>query len=329
LSARLRWGILGTGWIAAEFARDLDLHGFDLTAVGSRTLSAAEAFASTHGIPTAHESYQALVNDPSVDVVYISTPHSLHRENSLLALNAGKHVLVEKAFALNANEARQILDAAASRGLVALEAMWMRWLPHMVRIREIIAEGSIGEVRTIIGGHDQSLPTDPAHRLNDPELGGGALLDLGIYPISLASDILGTPTSINAISSPVWATGVDRQTAVLLGYAGGQQSLLHAALDQSGPNTASLIGTEGRIDIDGPAWGPASFTVYDATGTETLRFDTPVSGRGMQFEAWELERLVAAGPHAESALPPDETISIMETLDAIRSQIGLTYPSER
>ena len=325
----LRWGILGTGWIATRFAQDLVQHGFDLTAIGSRSQESADAFAAVHGVPTAHASYRDLVEDPSVDVVYISSPHSFHREHALLALEAGKHVLVEKAFTLNAREAVEVFDAAATRGLVALEAMWMRWLPHMVRLREVIAAGSIGDVRTIIAGHEQALPADPAHRLNDPDLGGGALLDLGIYPVSLASDLLGTPTSISAISSRVELTGVDRQTAIVLGFADGQQAMLHAALDTLGANNASILGTRGRIDIDGPAWEPASFTVYDGAGEVTLRFAEPVTGRGMQFEARELERLVGAGSHARSALPPSETIAIMRTLDAIRAQIGLVYPSEQ
>jgi predicted dehydrogenase len=321
----LSWGILGTGWIANQFATDLVANGFRIAAVGSRSQDSADAFAATHGIPNAHASYEALVADPTVDAIYVSTPHPFHAENAILVLGGGKHVLVEKPFTMDAAEARQVVDLAESRGLVALEAMWTRWLPHMVRLREIIAAGTLGEVRTVIADHNQKLPTDPKHRINAPELGGGALLDLGIYPVSFAWDILGEPASVAAISSPT-ATGVDRQTAILLGYAGGQQAVLHTALDTLGPNTAAVLGTEGRIEIDSVWYTPTTFTVYDAANTVIERFEQPVASRGMQYQAWALERLVAEGVLAGAELPPAETVSIMATLDTVREQIGLVYP---
>ena len=226
----IRWGILGTGWIAEQFVADIVASGITVTAVGSRTQQSADEFAARFGIANAHGSYEALVADPDVDVVYVATPHPMHAENATLVLNAGKHALVEKPFTLNAAEARQVVDLAASKNLVVLEAMWTRWLPHVLRLREILAAGTIGDVRTVIADHNQKLPSDPKHRINAPELGGGALLDLGIYPVSFAWDVLGEPQSIAAISSPT-ATGVDRQTAILLGYADGQQAVLHTALD--------------------------------------------------------------------------------------------------
>ena len=197
-AGQLRWGILGTGFIAGLQTQDLQEHGFTVQAVGSRSLESASAFAEQYGVATAHGSYESLVADPSVDVVYIATPHPFHHGNALLALNAGKHVLVEKAFTMNAREAQEVFDLAAAKGLVALEAMWSRFLPHMIRLREIIANGTIGEVRKVIASHNQNLPKDPAHRLNDPALGGGALLDLGVYPVSFAIDILGSPETIRA-----------------------------------------------------------------------------------------------------------------------------------
>jgi predicted dehydrogenase len=324
----LRWGILGTGWIASQFTRDLVETGHSVAAVGSRTQASADEFAARFGIPTAHGSYEALAADPDVDAIYISTPHPFHYENALLVLGAGKHALVEKAFTVNAREARQIVEFAKTRKLVVLEAMWTRWLPHMVRIREIIAAGTLGDVRTVLADHTQLLPSDPKHRILDPVLGGGALLDLGIYPVSFAWDIFGKPNSITAISTPVKSKGVDGQTAILLGYPEGQQAVLSMALDAAGPNRAAVIGTLGRIEIDRVWYSPTTFTLYAADGTELERFDHPVESRGMQFEADALERLVASGSIAGSELPPDETVAIMETLDEVRRQIGLVYPSE-
>jgi len=319
--------VLGTGWIASEMTADLGVLGSPVTAVGSRSQKTADAFASRFGIPNAYPTYQQLVDDPEVDVVYVATPHPSHAADARLALEAGKHVLVEKSFTVNAAEAREIVDLAADRGLVILEAMWTRWLPHMVRIRELIASGALGDVRTVIADHNQSLPTDPTHRIQNPDLGGGALLDLGIYPISLAWDVFGAPTTIHAISSPT-ATGVDRQTAVLFGYADGQQAISHFALDTTGPNAAVILGTEARIEID-PVWyTPTTFRLIDSQNRVLEEFDGRGEGRGMQFQAAALEELVAAGRIAGDVLPPSESVAIMESLDEVRAQIGLRYPGE-
>ena len=329
VAGSLRWGILGTGWIASEFTQDLLATGMTIAAVGSRSQDSADAFAKRFGIATAHSSYEALAADPDVDAIYISTPHPFHYENAKLVLNSGKHALVEKAFTLNAAEAREIVALAADRGLVILEAMWTRWLPHMARIREIIAAGTLGEVRTIIADHNQRLSSDPEHRILNPDLGGGALLDLGIYPVSFAWDIFGKPSSVTAVSTPTASTGVDRQTAIILGYPDGQQAVLQTALDTAGPNTAAVIGTLGRIEIDSVWYTPTSFTVFDQQGEVVELFDEEVVSRGMQFEAQALEQIVASGALVGDELPPAETVAIMETLDDIRSQIGLVYPAEQ
>ena len=329
MSENLRWGILGTGGIAEAQTKDLKVLGSPVTAVGSRTQERADVFAAKHDIPHAHGSYEALVADPDVDVIYVATPHPMHAEDAILALNAGKHVLVEKVFTVNAAEARSVVDLAHERGLVALEAMWTRWLPHMVRIREIIAAGTLGDVRTLIADHTQKLPADPAHRIQNPDLGGGALLDLGIYPVSFAWDLFGAPTSVQAHSSPTPVTGVDRQTAMILGYADGQQALLQCALDTAGPNRAVILGTEARIEIDGVWYTPTDFRVVAPDGTVLESYESRVEGRGMQFQAAELEALVAAGALDSEVLPAEQTVAIVETLDEVRRQIGLSYPSER
>ena len=227
---QIRWGILGTGFIAGLQTQDLAENGFTVQAVGSRNAESSKAFSEKFAIPTAHASYEALVADPDVDVIYIASPHTYHHAHALLALNAGKHVLVEKPFTINAREAKEIFALAEAKGLVALEAMWSRFLPHMIRLREIIQDGTLGEIRKVTASHNQDLPKDPAHRLNDPALGGGALLDLGVYPVSFAIDVLGAPETIRA-SASMTATGVDRQTAAIFEYAQGQQALVDCALD--------------------------------------------------------------------------------------------------
>jgi len=327
VSEKLRWGIIGTGLIADLFVTDLLANDFTVTAVGSRSQASADEFAARFGIANAHPTYEALVADPEVDVVYVATPHPMHVDNATLALNAGKHVLIEKPFTLNAKDAAAIVALAEEKKLVVLEAMWARFLPHMVRLREIIAAGTLGDVRTVIADHNQNLPKDPSHRLQNPDLGGGALLDLGIYPISFAWDVLGAPTSIYATAAKT-PTGVDRQTAVIFGYADGQQALVHTALDTAGPTTASVIGTDGWIAIEGTFYAPTNFTVYNAQNEIVERYESEVSNRGMQFQAAELERIVASGALAGDILPPSETVAIMASLDEIRSQIGLVYPGE-
>ena len=323
----IRWGILATGWIASEFTKDLVLTGHAVQAVGSRNLESAQTFADRFGIPTAHGSYEELAADPDVDIVYVSTPHAFHAENAILMLNAGKHVLVEKPFTLNAAQAREIVDLAASKGLLVLEAMWTRFLPHVVRIREIITEGTLGELRQFDADHRQKAPTDPRHRMNALDLGGGALLDLGIYPISFAAHLFGTPESVLA-SARFQEGGADSQVATIFRYADGQLATSISALDTLGPNVASIVGTEGRIDIDSVWYSPTTFRVLNSTGDVVESYDQPVEGRGMQFQADEAERLIRAGELASPILSPEESVSIMATMDEIRRQIGLVYPGE-
>jgi len=327
MTDRLRWGILATGGIAHSFTNDLKLNGFTVQAVGSRSQAGADAFAAEFDIPNAHGSYEALVNDPEVDVIYVSTPHPVHAENARLVLEAGKHVLVEKPFTLNAAEAREIADLAAEKGLLALEAMWTRYLPHMVRIREIIAAGTLGEVRSLIADHTQKLSDDPAHRINALELGGGALLDLGIYPVSFSWDLFGEPSTIQSTAT-FKETGADAQIAAVFGYDGGRIATTVSASDTRGPNVATVLGTEARIDIDAVWYTPTTFRVVSHDDTVLESYESEVVGRGMHFQAEAVERLVAAGTLGGDLLTIDETVAIMGTLDAIREQIGLRYPGE-
>ena len=327
MTERLRWGILATGGIAHAFTNDLKLNGFAVQAVGSRSRESAQAFAEKFDIPNVHASYEALAGDPEVDVVYVSTPHPMHAAGARLMIEAGKHVLVEKPFTVNAREAREIADLAAERGVLVLEAMWTRYLPHMVRIREIIAEGTLGDVRSLIADHTQKLPDDPAHRINALELGGGALLDLGIYPISFAWDLFGAPLTIQATAT-FKGTGADAQIATIFGYEGAQVASTLSASDTLGPNTAFVLGTEARIEIDRIWYSPTTFRVVGADGSVLEEYRSEVTGRGMHFQAEAVERLVAAGELRGDVLTIDESVAIMGTLDAIREQIGLRYPGE-
>jgi predicted dehydrogenase len=323
----VRWGILATGGIARVFARDLVMHGHRVTAVGSRSLESARDFAAEFDVPNVHGTYQDLLADPEVDAVYVATPHTFHAMNARAALEHGKHVLVEKAFTINADEARSVVELARERGLVVLEAMWTRFLPHMAFVRRAIAEGRIGEVRSLHAEHGQRLPTDPAHRLNAPELGGGALLDLGVYPLSFAHDLLGPPTEVIATGT-LGTTGVDLSVATILRHAGDRLSTTYSSMETLSRNTAQVLGSEGRIEIGSVWYTPAPVAVYDGEGRLVDSFEQPVSGRGMQYQATEVERLIGAGETVSPRLTPDDSIAIMATMDQVRAAIGVRYPGE-
>jgi predicted dehydrogenase len=326
-SSALRWGILGPGGIARAFASDLRTAGLDIVAVGSRSAESADAFAAEFDVAHAHGSYEALVSDPDVDIVYIATPHPFHAEQAILALEHGKHVLVEKPFTLTGPEAEAVRDVAEGRGLLAMEAMWTRYLPHMARIREVVSSGALGEIRALMADHTQLISSDPAHRLNALELGGGALLDLGIYPISFAWDILGEPLAITA-SARLGDTGADTEVATVMSHVSGALSTSLSASRAAGPNTAHIIGTDARIDIDRVWYNATSFRVVAADGTVLEEYTTGVEGRGMQYQALAAEQYLAEDRTDSVLLPIDETVAIMNTLDEIRQLIGVTYPGE-
>ena len=314
----LRWGILGTGGIAQTFADDLRLTDSGVVAaVGSRRQETADRFAEKFGIEARHPSYESLVADPTIDVIYVATPHPSHRENAILALRAGKPVLVEKPFAMNAAEAAEIVAVAREEKLFAMEAMWTRFLPHVARIREWLAAGALGEIVTVSADHGQWFAEDPGFRLFAPELGGGALLDLGIYPVSFASMVLGAPDRIAAVVDPAF-TGVDAQTSMVLGYASGAQAVLTCTLRAKSPTRASIVGTEARIEIDGDFYTPTGVTLLPRDG-EPTRVDSTHEGHGLRHEADEVARRLAAGDLESPLMGLDETIAIMETMDAIQA----------
>jgi predicted dehydrogenase len=324
-SAPIRWGLLAAGGIARVFAKDLRrLPGCEIVAVGSRSQTTADAFADELGIPRRHASYAALAADPDVDALYVSPPHPWHREATLLGIAHGKAVLCEKPFAMDRAEAQDMVDAARSAGTFLMEAMWTRFLPHVRRIQEILAAGTLGELVYLTAEHGQWFSRDAAHRLFAPALGGGALLDLGIYPVSFAHLVFGPPASITAVSTPAF-TGVDATTSVVLRYPSGAHAVLTTTLAAKSNNPAVIYGTEARLEIDGWFYTPTSFRVVSRSEEVLETFTTPPGGRGMEFEAQEVHRCLRHGLTESPLLPLDETVQIMGVLDEIRAQIGLDY----
>lgn len=317
----LRWGILGTGGIARTFAADLALtDSGDVVAVGSRRQATADAFGDDFGVPHRHGSYADLVADRDVDVVYVATPHPMHHDDAILALRASKPVLVEKPFTMNAAEARDVVRVAREQGLFAMEAMWTRFLPHVRRIREWLASGVLGEIVTVTADHGQWFAEDPDFRLFAPALGGGALLDLGVYPVSFASMVLGPPARIDALGDPAF-TGVDAQTSMLFGYHSGAHAVLTCTLRAKSPTRASIVGTDARIEVDGDFYAPTAVSLITRNGDVT-RIDLARVGRGLRHQADEVARLLADGATESPLLPLDETVSIMATMDTVLAKLG-------
>ena len=270
----IRWGILGAGGIAAVFASAVNSQTrAQLVAVGSRNRDRAERFATAQGIPTVHVGYRALVEDERVDAVYIATPHSEHREHALLAIAAGKHVLVEKAFTRNAAEAEEVFAAARAAGVFVMEAMWTRFLPHVDALHQVINAGEIGEIINISADHGQFFAFNPKSRLFDPNLAGGALLDLGVYPVSFAHDFLGVPDSIHAVGQ-LTETGVDGQISMTFTYGERTQATLMTTLWAKSPTTVEITGTDGRISVAGDFYGTTSFRVQRLDG-RVWTFESP------------------------------------------------------
>ena len=322
----IRWGILSTGHIAQSFVLDLQrLPDHAVVAVGSRSLASANAFADRFNIAHRFGSYFELVNDPDVDAIYVATPHPMHHENTLMALDASKPVLCEKVFAMNKAQASEMVAKAREKQLLLMEAMWTRSLPHIRRVREIVAAGTIGKVISIQADHGQWFAEDPAFRLFAPELGGGALLDLGIYPVSFAHMILGSPSQITARATKAF-TGVDEQTSVILDYSSGAQAILTTTLAAATPNRAVIVGTEGRIEIDRTFYAPSTFRVISRTGEIVDGWEKRYLGGGLREQAAEFARCLRAGELESPTITLDETVAIMGVMDEIRKQIGLTYP---
>ncbi|MEV5706140.1 Gfo/Idh/MocA family oxidoreductase [Actinoallomurus sp. NPDC052274] len=324
----LNWGVIAPGGIAASFAQALHTHTEQrVVAVGSRDAQRARAFAAEFGVPASYGSYAELLDDRRVDIVYVASPHSAHFSLAMQAIAAGRHVLVEKAFTRNAHEAEQLIEAARERGVFLMEAMWTRFLPHTDVVRQALASGLLGEVQTVTADHGQFMVPDAAHRLYAPELAGGALLDLGVYPVSFASMVLGPFASITAVGTKAF-TGVDGQASVVVTNEAGAHGVLNTTLFARTPTTASISGTLARLEIEGAFYAPSTVRLISR---EHGLLDTFVPAQregGLCYEAAEAARCVAAGRLESELMPLAETLRIMRALDEIRRDLDVVFPGE-
>lgn len=328
MNEQIRWGILGTGRIAQNFAMGLrDARGAVATGVGSRTKAAADRFGDELGIQHRYATYEELCASREVDVIYVATPHPWHASCTLMALEHGKHVLCEKPFAVNLREAESMVAMARSKGLFLMEAMWTRFFPVMAQVRAWVAGGAIGDVRMVSADFGFRTDADETSRLLNPALAGGSLLDVGIYPVSFASMVLGRqPTSI-ASSVTLSPQGVDEQCAIAFKYGNGELAILSSAVRTDTALEARIMGSEGMIYVHPPFYKPAKAT-SSRPDSEDEGIEIPVLGNGMNYEAEAVGDDIRAGRTENALMPLDESLAIMGTLDAIRKQWGMKYPME-
>jgi predicted dehydrogenase len=321
----IRWGILSTGHVARKFVADLRLlSDADVVAVGSRTQEAAERFAAEFAIPHAHGSWEGLVTDPQVDVVYVAGPISTHHAATLTCVEAGKGVLTEKPFALDLAQARAMAGAARAAGVFLMEAMWTRLFPVTREAVRLVAAGAVGDIVAVHADFGIAGHFGPGHRLRAPALGGGSLLDLGVYPVTWAHLFLGPPSTViaHARLSP---EGIDTSTSMILGYPKGAIAALGCSILGDSPRTASVTGTEARLEIPRSFLRPAEFTLH-RIGHAPERVQLPYEGWGYHFEAAEVHRCLRAGRTESPLAPLADTLAVMATLDAVRHRIGVHYP---
>ncbi len=320
----LRWGIAGPGRIADKVAGDFAyVEGAELAAVGSRSHERAEAFARRHGAVRAHGSYRALLDDPEVDVVYICTPHAQHRDLAVAALRAGKAVLVEKAFTVTVAGAEEVIATARETRTFAMEAMWTRFQPVLVRMRQLLDAGEIGEVRTVEADLGVVHEFDPTDRLFDPALGGGALLDLGVYVVSFAQWVLGAPERVVA-HGRLGRSGVEEDAALLLAYPDGVTALLTTSLHTPMPGSARILGTTGWIDVL-PRFHHPSRIVVHRSGQTAEEITAGPTGGGYSHELREVTRCVRAGRIESPAMSLADTLAVQRILEEAGTQLGLTW----
>ena len=322
----IRWGIMGTGRIANKFAQDIAFaHNARAVAVGSRRLETAQAFGRRHSIGTVHGSYEALVADPTVDAIYVGTPHPWHCEHTLLALGAGKHVVCEKSFAMNAREAARMVHAAREKKRFLMEGMWTRFLPAIGKLRELVSSGIIGTLHVLQVDLGVLAPFDPNNRLYDKVVGGGALLDLGIYPISFAFMLFGTPIRTTGYAQ-LGRTDVDEQHAILMDYGQGRHAQLTGTFLADAPGVANLLGSTGRIIVQPRFHHPHALTVV--TGGHREEIAASFTGGGFQFQITHASERIAQGALESEIMPLDETLAIMQCMDDLRAQWGLRYVAD-
>lgn len=322
----LRWGVLGTGWIAEQFVRSVKAHTRqDIAAVGSRSQAGADAFAATWGIAAAHGSYDAFVADDSLDVIYVATPHNFHHAHALLALRAGRNVLVEKPMALDHDQAADIVATARERGLFLAEALWTWFLPKFDVLEQVFASGVLGEIKSVHTEYGEYFTRD--HRIFDPTLAGGPLLDLGTYPVSLLTRLLGVPERMVGLKQDD-PGGVHGQISVILADARGNQGTMSTTLYGLTPTNAAIVGSDATIRFGSEFNLPGPFELISADGSARLRHDEPVGRHfeGLFFEAAEVARAIADGRTETEKRPLDATLATMKTLDIIRRGLNIEFP---
>jgi len=326
MTTKTRWGILAPGNISRKFATGLAaLNNAEIFAVGARSQESAEKFASQFNVARQYVGYEKLVADPDVDAIYVSSPHPFHMEHALLCIDHGKPVLCEKPFAINAEQAKIVINRAREKGVFVMEAMWSRYIPLMAEVRRMVNAGEIGEIRMISSDFGFRTSFNPQGRLFDPALGGGGLLDVGIYPLSFASMLLGKPNRIASMAE-IGETGIDEQAAAILGYPSGAMSLISTGVRTQTPGETTIMGSDGRIRIHAPCWIPDKMTI--TRGSESTEIEIPYEGNGYNYEAAEVARCLADGKLESDLMPHAETIELMETMDEIRAQWGMKYPME-
>lgn len=322
-SARpLRWGILGPGWISRNFVASLQANTVqEVTAIGSRSRENAEGFARDFGIAAAHASYAALVEDPGVDIVYVATPHNFHVEHALLAMEAGKHVLIEKPIALNSPDLERLYQAADAAGVMCQEAFWSFFLPKFDIIRQLVDDGALGQIVTVLADHGEWLPPD--HRIHDPALAGGSLHDLGVYAFALSAWLVGQPETVRA-TGRMTSTGVMGDVAVALRSAGGAVSSLATTMLSTTPCRATIAGSEATLTTDDGFFFPGGFSVTHHLSGRTLRFEEPELRHGALFwEAAEVARRIHDGSFLAPAWTREHSRATTATLESVNRELGI------
>ncbi|KND41531.1 MULTISPECIES: Gfo/Idh/MocA family protein [Streptomyces] len=321
----LRWGVMGTGWIAERFVGSVRRHTRQVfTAVASRDASRAKGFADRHGVPRAYGSYEELAASADVDVVYVATEHTAHLGCARISLTAGKHTLVEKPLALDATQAAEIARLATERGLFCAEALWTFFLPRFDVVRQVLGSGVLGEVRTVWAEHGEHFTA--GHRILRADLAGGPLLDLGTYPVSLAVSVLGEPVEVQACAQP-HPSGVNGQTAALLRNAVGAQGIVHTTLFSDTPTSAAVAGTHATLSLPGPFPQPGEVLLAPAGGGAPLSYTEPLCGHdALYFEAAEVARCIQDGRLQTPLRPLSDSVATLGVMDEIRRLCGISFP---
>lgn len=325
---KIRWGILGTGSIAHKFASDLKfVENAELVAIGSRSVENAKVFGEKFEVPVSFGSYEELAKCDEIDIVYIATPNNFHHPNTLLCLNNGKAVLCEKPFALNAKQATEMINLAHRKNLFLMDALWTKFLPHYRKMIEIVKSGSLGDIKVVLANFGFQANAEPHSRLLNPELGGGSLMDIGIYNVFTALDILGKPDEIN-VSINSTEQGIDEQCAVIFRYSNGAMASLFSSISVNLGTEVEISGTLGRLKLTTPFYDSDSFLEYDADGKKTVIETEREEGLGYQYEARNATNCLLKGMTESMVVPHSNSVLLMQTLDKIRSLSGIVFPDE-